>query len=99
MSKIHQEYSIGALHPVGFFREDVNHQLFVLRFPPSVFWMRANDRLDIVLNVSILSSLFMKGNTVENQGIEDILDISLWSTRDAQAQIRESRFDKLLYEV
>ena len=62
MSESHQEFNIVASHPVGFFREDVNDQLFVLYFPASVFWMRDNDRLDIIFNVFLLSFLVMKGN-------------------------------------
>jgi hypothetical protein len=98
MSKSHQEYGIDSIHPAGFFCEDVDDQLLVLRFPTFVFWMRVNDRLDIVFNVIILSSLVMKGNMAENQGIEDTLDISLGSACDTNAQIRELQFDELLYE-
>src|SRR5258708_17819986 len=56
ISETHQEISIDALHAVGFFCEDVDDQLLVLCFPPFVFSMGMNDRLDVILNVLLLSS-------------------------------------------
>ena len=76
MSESHQEFSIDALHPVSLFCEDVDRQLLVLRFPPSISWMRGNDRLDVVPDVLLLSTLVMQGNGSENQRIKNILDIS-----------------------
>ena len=61
MSESYQELSIEALHPVGLFGKDIDDQFLVFRFPPSVFWMRVNDRLDIVLNVPLLSALVVQG--------------------------------------
>src|SRR6266436_5004846 len=57
MSGCHQEFRTEALHAVGLFCENVDDQSLVLRFPPSILRMRVNDRLDVVLNVSILSVL------------------------------------------
>ena len=96
MSESHQEFSIDALHPICFSREDVDNQLLVFRFPPSARWMCVNDRLDIVLDVFLLSSLVMEGNIAGNQGIENILDISFRSAGDAYAQIRKLGFDEHL---
>jgi hypothetical protein len=66
MSKNHQEFSIDVLHPVRIFHEDVDDQFPVLFFPPPFLWMRLNDRLDVVLDIPILSSLVMQGNRTEN---------------------------------
>jgi hypothetical protein len=99
MSKSHQGFSNDTIHPVGFFCEDVDDQLLVLRCPSYVFWMCVDDRLDIVLDVSLLSSLVMKGDIERNQGIEDILDITFRSTCDTYMQIRGLQLDKFLYEV
>ncbi len=57
MSKTHQEISIDALHAIGFFCEDVGDQLLMLCSPPFVFFMCVNDRLDVILDVLLLSSL------------------------------------------
>ena len=64
ISKSPQNFRIDGLHPVGLFHEDVDDQFLVLRFPPFVFWVRVYDRLDIIFDVSLLSSLVMKGNAV-----------------------------------
>ena len=66
MSKSHQEFSIDVLHPIRLFYDDINGQLSVLFFPPSFFWVRVNDRLDVVLDVPRLSTLVMQGNRAEN---------------------------------
>src|SRR5712692_8334090 len=66
ISETHQEISIDALHAVGFFCEDIDDQLLVLCFPPFVFSMRVNDRLDVILDVLLLSSLVVQGNRAEN---------------------------------
>jgi len=58
--------------------------------------MRADDKFDIIFNVSLLSSLVMQGNMARNYEIEGILDISLWSACDTYAQIRELSFDERL---
>ena len=60
------KFSIGNLHPVGFFREDVNDQFLVLRFPFSVFRVCINGRLNILLDVPLLFALIMQGNGAEN---------------------------------
>jgi hypothetical protein len=99
MSKSHQEFGIDAIPSVGFFRKSVDDQLLVLRLPTLALLMSINDRLEVVLNVSLLSSLVMKGNMAENQRIEDILDISLQSACDTYAQIRELGFDEIPYKV
>ena len=96
MSESRHKYIICALHAVSLIYEDVDDQLLVLRFPPSVFWMSVNDRVDIGLDVLLLFTLVVQGNRAENKRVEDILDISFWSTSDAYAQIRKLRFDKLL---
>ena len=44
MSEGHQKFSINALHPVGLFCQDIDNHLLVLRFPPSVLWMRIYSR-------------------------------------------------------
>src|SRR5258707_8699184 len=59
VSETHQEITIHALHAVGFFCEDVDHQLLMLCSPPFVFSMGVNHRLDIILDVLLLSSLVM----------------------------------------
>src|SRR5713226_9211073 len=59
MSETHQKIRIGALHAVGFICEDVDNQLLMLCFPPFVFSMCVNDRLDVILDVLLLSSLVM----------------------------------------
>ena len=59
MSESRHIFSIDALHPVSLFCEGVDDKLLVLRFPPSIFWMGVNDRLDIVLDVHPLFTLFM----------------------------------------
>src|SRR5713226_7171274 len=66
MSETHQEISIDALHAVGFFCEDVDNQLLMLCSPPFVFTMRVDDRLDVIFDVLLLSSLVMQGNRAEN---------------------------------
>ena len=63
LSESRQEFSNDALHPVGVSRKDVHDQLLLLRFPPSAFLVRLNDRLNIFLDVPLLSTLVMKGNT------------------------------------
>jgi len=98
MSGCHHGFSIDALHPVGFFYEDLDDQLPVLRCPVFVFFV-VNDKLDVVLDISLLSVLVMKGNTVVRYAIENILDISLQSACDTYTQIREMQVDELLYEV
>src|SRR5713226_964189 len=57
MSETRQGISIDALHAVGFLCEDVDDQLTVLCCPPFVFSMSVNDRLDVILDVLLLSSL------------------------------------------
>ena len=59
MSKTYHETNDDALHPVRFFGEDVNDQLLVLCVPHSHAWVRTNNRLDIVVDVSHLSTLVM----------------------------------------
>jgi len=66
MSKSHQEFSIDVLHPVRFFRENVDGKFPVLFFPPSFFGTRVNDRLDVVLDIPLLSTLVVQGNRAEN---------------------------------
>jgi hypothetical protein len=65
--------------------------LFMFRIPPSYFWTRANiganDRLDVVLDVSLLSTLVMQGNVTRKRP-RTVLDISLRSASDAYLQIR-----------
>ena len=63
MSENHQEFCIEALHAIGFFCEGVDDQSLVLRFPPSILRMRVNDRLDVVLDVSLMSTLIMQRNS------------------------------------
>jgi hypothetical protein len=41
-------------------------QSLVLGFPLSILWMRMNDRLDVVLYVSLLSAPVMQGNRAES---------------------------------
>src|SRR5260370_35583613 len=57
ISEIRQEINIDALHAVGFFCEDIDGQLLVPCFPPFVFSMCVNDRLYLILDVLLLSSL------------------------------------------
>jgi hypothetical protein len=59
MSKSHEEFSIDVLHPVGFFREDVDGQFSVLFFP-HFCCTRVNDRLDVVLDIPLLSTFIMQ---------------------------------------
>jgi hypothetical protein len=59
LSEAANNLNIGCLHAVGAFREDVDHQLLVLRLPLSVFWIRVDDRFDIILDIFQLSSLVM----------------------------------------
>ena len=99
MSECHSEFSIGVLHPIRFFHEDVDGQFPVLFFPCSFLWTRVNDRLDVVLDIPPLPTLVMQGNRAENQWVEDTLDIRFWSARDAYAQVQNWCFDKLLYEA
>jgi hypothetical protein len=65
MSDGRQEFSIYAYIPSALC-EDVDDQLFMFRFPPSFFWVRVNDRLDVVLDVPLLSTLVMQGNVARN---------------------------------
>ena len=48
---------IGGLHAVGVFDENIDHELLVLRFPPSVPWVLVHDRLDIFLDILHLPAL------------------------------------------
>ncbi len=48
---------IKILHAIRSFCQDVNHKLFVLRLLSSHITIRVHDRLDIVLNVFLLSAL------------------------------------------
>ena len=66
MSESHQEFCTEALHAIGLFREDVDHQLFLLRFPLPNPPVSVNDRLDEVLDVSLLAVLVMQGNRAES---------------------------------
>ena len=66
LSDSYQEFSIDALHSVCVPRKDVEDQFPLLRFPPSAFWRRLIDRLDIFLNVPLLSTLAMQGDTAGN---------------------------------
>src|SRR6267154_1845652 len=54
------------LHPARSFCEDVDDsdQLFMFCFPPSFYWTRVNDRLDVLLDVLPLSTL--QGNVARN---------------------------------
>ena len=65
MSKNHQEFSIDVLHPVRFFREDVDGQFPVLIIPPFCC-TRVNDRLDVLLDIPLLSTLVMQRNREES---------------------------------
>src|SRR5229473_2872606 len=66
MSKTYQQIGIDALHAVGFFCEDIDDQLLMLCSPPFVLSMRVNNRLDVILNVLLLSLLVVQGNRAEN---------------------------------
>ena len=66
MRKIHQEFGIGVLHPIRLFYEDVDGQFSVLFFPRSFFFMRVNDRRDVVFDIPVLSTLIMQGNGAGN---------------------------------
>ena len=66
MSESHQEVLTEASHAIGLFCEDVDDQLLVLRFPPSIHRMRVNDRLDVVFNISLLFAFIMQGNRAES---------------------------------
>src|SRR5260370_37589597 len=59
ISEAHQEIRIDALHAVGFFCEDVHDQLLMLCSPPFVLWKPVNDRLDVIFDVLLLSSIAM----------------------------------------
>jgi hypothetical protein len=65
MSRGHQEFSVDALHPVRFFRESVDGQFPVLIIP-HFCCTRVNDRLDVVLDIPLLSALVMQRNRVES---------------------------------
>ena len=99
MSECHSEFSIGVLHPIRFFYEDVDGQFPVLFFPCSFLLTRVNDRLDVVLDIPPLPTLVMQGNRAENQRVEDALDIRFWSAGDAYAQIRKLGFDEFPNEA
>jgi hypothetical protein len=43
MSESHQEFCTEALHAIGLFCEDVDHQLLVLRIPPSILRVHVDD--------------------------------------------------------
>ena len=60
MSGSRQEVSIDPLHLVSFFCEDVDDQFLVLRSPHFVYPTHVDDRLDILLDVSLLSDLDMQ---------------------------------------
>ena len=66
LSDSHREFCTGALHAIGLFCEDVDHQSLVLRFPSFILRMLVNDRLDVVLNISPLSALIVQGNRAES---------------------------------
>jgi hypothetical protein len=66
MSESHREFCTEALHAIGLCCEDVDDQLLVLRFPPSIVRVRVDDRLDVLLNVSFLSALVVQGNRAES---------------------------------
>ena len=57
--RVETNQNFSVLHAIRSVRQDVNHQLLVLWFPSSHFYIRVNDRLDIVLNVLRVSTFVM----------------------------------------
>ena len=88
----------GYLRPVSVFREDVDHQLFVLFCPRSVPSIQLDDRLDIILDVLHLSFLIVYRNRTESEGLQNDLDIYLGLADDTYAQIGELRPDELFHK-
>jgi hypothetical protein len=48
---------VGVLHAIGTLCKRIDHELLVLRFPPSVPLVLVDNRLDVLLDVLHLSSL------------------------------------------
>ena len=63
-------------------RQDVNYKLLVLRVPHFHLCIRANERLDIALNILHLSAYVFQGDRIERQRPEDATDVDLRSTSD-----------------
>ena len=50
--------------------------------------IRGQDRADVVGHNSLLPTFVLKGNRVDGQGLEPILDVDLGATRNKYMQIR-----------
>ena len=55
--RIIMNLGVGVSHAVGALCERIDHEVLVLRFPPSVPLVLVDNRLDVLLDVLHLSSL------------------------------------------
>ena len=81
LSSKHDGY---GLHPAGPFCERVDNEILVFRSPPPHLPVGANNRIDIVGNILILSEFVMERRAVDCQGLENVSDVHLWTASDAK---------------
>ena len=68
----------------------------MIRFPSSHLSVRVYNRLDVVLDVLLLSDLVVQGNRTEGERFENELDVSLGAAGYAYAEVQELGIDKVL---
>ena len=68
------------LHPIGSFRERLDHQLLVFISPSPHLCIRVNHRGNIVDNVLPLSTLVVKGHRTRCQRPKGSTDVDLGAT-------------------
>ena len=87
------------LHPVGPLRDRINDQFLILRSPFSHLAAGMDNKRDIVNDILPLAVLVMKRHSMRCQRLESLFDIGLGTASYADAKIRMTRLDKVLYKV
>src|SRR6266850_4167111 len=65
--RLEKKHDINSLQSVRSFRQDINHKMLVLRFPPLHVYIRASDPLDIVLDIPLCP--FSSCNEIERKDL------------------------------
>ncbi|SRR6266851_4260379 len=88
-----------SLHSVGSLGECLNNQFLVLLTPSSHLRIRINDRVDVVDDVFLLSSLVVKRYMEGCQRLKGVLYVDLEAACNTYVQILEVAVDETLDNI
>ena len=97
VSEEHESFEIKHVHPIGFLGERLDHQFLILLSPFAHLHVRVDDGTDVLDNVLLLPSFFVKRYSTGRQRLYNRPDVDFRATGDTYMKVREGKIDKLLY--